>query len=181
LTFGGERVITQTPGGWAFKVRGLRRANGMPIAKVDCSNSPYRGTIYVNWLDRRNGELTAYVTSSKDGGETWSVPVPVKDDRPRNGMEQFDTWMAVDSVDGGVNVIFYERPDQPASTTNLILARSVDGARTFKNYRIDLKPFDFNPEIFIGDYNGIDAYGGLVAAAFEHFPSDRDPAISVAI
>src|SRR5437868_5614266 len=61
LTFGKEKVISQMPGGWDFSVAGLERANGMPITGVDLSNSPNKGTLYVNWIDARNSDPDVFV------------------------------------------------------------------------------------------------------------------------
>jgi hypothetical protein len=68
-TFGKEKVISQMPGGWDFGVAGLKRANGMPVTGVDLSNGPNKGTLYVNWIDARNGDEDVFVMASKDGGE----------------------------------------------------------------------------------------------------------------
>mgnify|MGYP000152932990 CR=1 FL=1 len=48
--------INSQPGGWNYNIPGIYRANGLPITCCDISNSPNRGTIYVNWTDQRNGE-----------------------------------------------------------------------------------------------------------------------------
>jgi hypothetical protein len=34
VTFGRDLFVTDQPGGWAFGVPGLRRANGMPVTAV---------------------------------------------------------------------------------------------------------------------------------------------------
>jgi hypothetical protein len=84
LTFGKDKVIGDMPGGWDFSVEGLSRANGMPVTGVDLSNGPNKGTLYVNWIDARNGDPDVFVMSSKDKGETWSTPVSIAHQaRPR--------------------------------------------------------------------------------------------------
>src|SRR5215203_1304604 len=127
LTFGTDKVIGDIPGGWDFEIEGLGRANGMPVTGVDLSNGPNRGTLYVNWIDARNGDPDVFVMSSKNGGDTWTSPVRVNDDAIKNGKVQFFTWMAVDPVDGSVNVFFYDRRDGQGTQTRLTMARSVDG------------------------------------------------------
>ena len=181
LTFGKDKVIGDIPGGWDFSVDGLGRANGMPVTGVDLSNGPNKGTIYVNWIDARNGDPDVFVMSSKNGGETWSAPLRVNDDPLKNGKVQFFTWMAVDPMDGSVNVVFYDRRDSSGTQTGLTLARSVDGGRTFVNYKIDLPPFNANTQAFFGDYSSISAYDGRVVPAFMHFVNDGNLAISVAL
>ena len=181
LTFGKDQVIGNIPGGWDFDVEGLGRANGMPVTGVDLSNGPNKGTLYVNWIDARNGDPDVFVMSSGNGGQTWSSPVRVNDDAVKNGKVQFFTWMAVDPVDGSINVIFYDRREAAGTGTRLTLARSIDGGRSFVNYKIDLPPFEANSRTFFGDYSSISAYGGRVVPAFMHFVNDGNLAISVAL
>jgi hypothetical protein len=181
LTFGKDKVIASMPGGWDFSVEGLDRANGMPVTGVDLSNGPNKGTLYVNWIDERNGDQDVFVMSSRDGGETWSAPVRVNDDPARNGKAQFFTWMAIDPADGSINVIFYDRRDGTGTQTRLTLARSVDGGKTFVNHKVDLPPFSANPRVFFGDYSSVSAYEGRVVPAFMHFVEDGKLAISVAL
>ena len=71
--------------------------------------------------------------------------------------------MAVDPVDGSVNIAFYDRRDLEGSKTGLTLARSTDGGRTFVNHKIKQEPFECQPKTFFGDYIGVDAFGGRVA------------------
>jgi len=180
-TFGQEKVIGWIYHGWDLEVPGIGRANGMPVTKVDNSNSPYRGTIYVNWVDNRYGDPDVFLKYSRDSGKTWSNVIRVNDDKIRNGKYQFFTWMSVDPVDGSINIIFYDRRDMNGTFTGLTLARSVDGGKTFVNYKIDQIPFECNPKIFFGDYIGIDSYNGEVAADYMYFKNDTSTAINCAI
>jgi len=180
LTFSGDKVIDAMPGGWDFEVDGLGRANGMPVTGVDLSNGPDRGTLYVNWLDARNGDRDVFVMSSRDGGDTWSAPTRVNDDALKNGKAQFFTWMSVDPIDGSINTVFYDRRDTKGTLTKIILARSVDGGKTFVNYPIDLPAFAFDSKVFFGDYTGIAAYNGRVVPMFMHFIEAKRLAVSVA-
>ena len=181
LTFGKDKVIGDMPGGWDFPIEGLGRANGMPVTGVDLSNGPNKGTLYVNWIDARNGDLDVFVMSSRNGGETWSAPVRVNDDPVKNGKVQFFTWMSVDPADGSINVVFYDRRDTPGTQTRLTLARSVDGGRTFVNHKIDQQPFSANTGAFFGDYSSISAYEGRVVPVFMHFKEEGGLAVSVAL
>jgi BNR/Asp-box repeat protein len=181
LTFGKDKVIGNIPGGWDFEIEGLTRANGMPVTGVDLSNGPNKGTLYVNWIDARNGDPDVFVMSSRNGGETWTGPVRVNDDALKNGKPQFFTWMAIDPADGSVNVVFYDRRDGTGTQTRLTLARSIDGGRTFVNHKIDVPPFSANNRAFFGDYSSISAYGGRVVPAFMHFVNAGNLTISVAL
>jgi hypothetical protein len=181
LTFGRDKVICDIPGGWDFSIEGLDRANGMPTTGVDLSYGVNKGTLYVNWIDARNGDPDVFVMSSRDKGATWSKPVRVNDDPLKNGKVQFFTWMAVNPIDGSVNVVFYDRRDTQGAMTGLTLARSVDGGATFVNRKIDLAPFSCNDNVFFGDYSSISAYDGRVVPVFMHFSEARRLAVSVAL
>jgi hypothetical protein len=181
LTFGKDKVISNMPGGWDFSIEGLSRANGMPVTGVDLSNGPNKGTLYVNWIDARNGDPDVFVMSSKDRGDTWSSPVRINDDPLKNGKAQFFTWMSVDPADGSINILFYDRRDGSGTQTRVTLARSVDGGHSFVNHKIDLAPFNANSRVFFGDYGGISAYQGRVVPAFMHFVNEGSLAISVAL
>src|SRR6185369_14042738 len=165
-TFGREKVISEMPGGWDFGVAGLERANGMPVTGVDLSNGPNKGTLYVNWIDARNGDPDVFVMSSSNGGETWTAPVRVNDDALKNGKAQFFTWMAIDPADGSVNIVFYDRRDGKGTQTGLTLARSVDGGKTFVNHKIDVPLFNVNERVFFGDYSSVSAFEGRVVPVF---------------
>jgi hypothetical protein len=180
-TFGKDKTLVEMPGGWDIDIPGIQRANGMPVTKVDTSNSPHRGTIYVNWVDARNGDHDVFLMASRDGGNTWSEPLRINDDKLKNGKEQFFTWMAIDPVDGSVNIVFYDRRDLDGTKTGVTLARSIDGGKTFVNHKLEVEPFECNKGIFFGDYSGIDAYGGRVVPIFTHFIGKRELAVSAAI
>ena len=95
-----NKIICAIPGGWDYGVPGIYRANGLPVTCCDLSSGPYRGTIYINWSDQRNGETDTdiWLVKSVDGGETWTDPIRVNDDPP--GKQQFFTWMTVDQSTG---------------------------------------------------------------------------------
>ncbi len=178
-TFGTDRVIGDMPGGWSQHIEGVSRHNGMPVTGVDHSGGPNRGSLYVNWIDERNEDADVFVKHSRDKGATWSDPVRVNDDPDEEGRDQLFTWMAVDPLDGSVNVVFYDRRDTVGTGTRLTLARSIDGGLTFRNIPLDFPEFECgDPKLFFGDYLGIDAIGGRVATAFMHYDGRTRIAIS---
>ena len=180
-TFGEDRVIARTPGGWDLPVPGVKRHNGLPVTATDLSPGKDRGSIYVTWIDERNRDLDVFVLASRDGGETWEEPVRVNDDPAGNGAAQLFAWTAVDPGDGSVNVVFYDRRGLSGTLTGLTLARSVDGGRTFVNHRIAQEPFPCRDEAFLGDYIGVAAAGGQVVAAWAHVLDDGETALSAAL
>jgi hypothetical protein len=164
--------VAEIAGGWDCAVRGFNRANGMPVTRVDRSNGPHAGRVYVNWTDNRNGpdDQDVWVVCSDDGGESWTAPIRVNDDPP--GAQQFFTWMAVDDVTGFVHIVYYDRRQSAAKYANpavkaswdteVYVASSYDGGATWRNLRVSEKPFRPQEKMFFGDYNNISAYDGRV-------------------
>jgi hypothetical protein len=171
-TFGADRVIGALTAGWDIPVPGVERHNGMPVTGVDLSDGPDRGTLYVNFIDERRGDTDVFVLASRDGGATWADPVRVNDDAA--GAAQMFTWMAVDPADGALNIVFHDRRGLSGTMTGVTLARSVDGGRTFVSHPVPIEPFDCcAASAFVGDYNGVDAYGGRVVAVFPVITAGR--------
>lgn len=150
------------PGGWNMDIPGIMRSNGMPVTVCDLSKGPNRGTIYINWADQRNGEADTDIWTcfSKNGGKSWSAPVRVNDDAP--GKQQFLPWMAIDQATGYLYVVFYDRRDYEDEKTDVYLAVSKDGGKSFQNIKISNEPFLPVKRTFFGDYNNITVYNGIV-------------------
>lgn len=154
--------ISDIPGGWDYGIPGIYRANGLPVTCCDISHGPYRGNIYVNWSDQRNGEedTEIWFVKSTDGGIHWGEKKRVNDDPP--GKQQFLTWMTVDQVTGYIYFVFYDRRSYSDVLTDVYLAVSRDGGETFENMKLSESPFRPNPGIFFGDYTGISAHANVV-------------------
>src|SRR5262249_36770599 len=180
VKFGKNKVLSEIHGGWDFPLKGLGRCNGLPVTCVDVSQGKDRGSVYVTLIDSRNGDPDVLLIASRHGGQTGSQPLRVNDDPKGNGKDQFFTWMAVDPVDGSVNIAFYDRRETEDSKTGVTLARSVDGGRSFVNYKVNQDPFACEPKTFFGDYLGVDAYGGRVVVLYHHFVEAKKCAISSA-
>ncbi len=161
-TFGSDIFVTSQPGGWDFNIPGIQRCNGMPITACDISNSPYKGNIYINWSDQRNGEdnTDIFFIKSTDGGKTWGSVVKVNNDKTTR--HQFFSWMDVDPITGYIYIVFYDRRNTSGTETEVYLARSKDGGATFENFRISENSFDPVATKFFGDYVDIAAYNGTV-------------------
>lgn len=173
VSFGADRVIAENPGGWDIPVPGLTRHNGMPVTAVDRRS----GAVYVAWMDTRDGDTDVRLVRSDDRGDTWSEPIAVT----RDDANQLLMWLAVDPVDGSVNLVYLDRAGLEGTMTGAALARSVDGGRTFVRHPIDQPPFPTSDDVFFGDYTGVDAYGGRVVAVWPHFVSATELAVSAAL
>ena len=148
-------------GGWDYVLAGIYRNNGLPITCCDISNSPYRGTIYVNYTDSAGpSDHDVMVIKSTNGGTNWSSPIRVNDDPA--GKEQFFSWMTIDQVTGYIYIVFYDRRNYTNTQTDVYLATSTNGGATWVNERISSSPFTPVSNIFFGDYNNITAHNGIV-------------------
>ncbi len=154
--------INDMPGGWDYEIPGLQRCNGLPVTQCDTSYSPYRGRIYVNWTDQRNGtdDTDVWLAMSDDGGNTWSDAIRVNNDDA--GHQQFFTWMCVDQVTGYLHFVFYDRREHNNNSTDVYYALSTDGGQTFLNRKISESPFTPSSNTFFGDYTNIMAYDNIV-------------------
>jgi BNR repeat-like domain len=150
-----------------FAIETLDRANGFPQIAID----PKSKRLYVSWTDYRNGDLDIFLSSSADGGKHWTSATRVNNDPIHNGIEQFFQWLAVDPVDGAVNLVFYDRRRDPKNRKQIVaLARSTDGGRSFNNYAWTDEPFEAGG-FFFGDYSGLAAYGGRVYGVWTEQPT----------
>ncbi len=149
-----------------FAVQSFSRTNGFPQIAVARATNVRAGRLYVTWADYRNGDLDVFCSTSVDKGRHWSQPVRVNDDPLHDGADQFSQWMAVDPANGAINVLFYDRRQDPENKKqNVVLARSEDRGRSFRNYAWTAEPFDASGP-FMGDYSAIAAFGGRVYGAW---------------
>lgn len=155
-------VIATQPGGWAFDIDGIGRANGMPVMAVDHSRHANRGNLYVSWSDQRHGEddTDVWVIRSRDHGSTWSDPIRVNTDG--KGKQQFFSWMDLDQSTGAIYWVFYDRRDYVDTSTDVFIAKTNDGGNTISNYKVSKSPFIPTAGVFFGDYNDISAVKGHV-------------------
>ncbi|MBI3194257.1 MAG: exo-alpha-sialidase, partial [Ignavibacteriae bacterium] len=162
VTWGTDTYVTSQPGGWDYAVPGIYRANGLPVTACDISNSPYRGNIYVQWTDQRNGtgNTDAFIIKSTDGGTTWGTVVRVNDDSSLR--HQFFSWMTIDQTTGNIYVCFYDRRNTTGNATDFFVAKSTDGGETFTNVKVSDTSFTPSSGIFFGDYSCIAAHNGKV-------------------
>jgi hypothetical protein len=158
VTWGNDIFVTTQPGGWDFNVEGIYRCNGMPVTACDISSSLYRGTIYVQWSDQRNGigNTDIFIIKSTDQGATWGAAKRVNDDSTIR--EQFFSWMTIDQITGYLYVVFYDRRARSGNYTDVYVAKSTDGGETFSNFKVSETSFNPTSNIFFGDYINIAAH-----------------------
>jgi hypothetical protein len=159
-----ERFLEFMPEGWDIKVPGFYRANGLPFLVSDMSNGPNKGTLYLNWSDQRNGNdnTDVWLMKSIDGGDSWSKPIKVNQDKNRS--HQFFTNIAIDQTNGNLHFIYYDRSKYKSKDlqTDVVWCMSNDGGNTFQQQTISEKSFIPTETEFFGDYLGIAAYDNRI-------------------
>jgi hypothetical protein len=157
-----EKKISDINGGWTYSISGIYRANGLPFTACDTSQSKYRGTIYVNWSDQKNGvdNTDIWLLKSTDGGITWSERKRVNDDNSNH--QQFFTSMTVDQKTGFLWFVFYDRRNSTGDSTDVYMAVSKDGGETFRNFKVSEQAFSPHSTTFFGDYTHISAQNNVV-------------------
>jgi hypothetical protein len=122
------------------------------------------GQLYIVWSDKATGDPDILLSTSTDGGATWSAPRRVNDDPARTGALQFQPAIAV-APNGVVSVSFFDTRIDPSHVRiDVFLAQSVNHAASFQpNVRVTLvswdpavgAPVDSAGSQFIGDYQGL--------------------------
>lgn len=158
-----DQVIGKQVGGWNMEIPGVGRCNGMPVLMIDNSSGKYAGSLYVLFADQRNGaeDTDIFLINSRDNGKTWSQPFRVNKDGA--GKQQFFPWLAVDQTTGYLYAVYYDRRAHSDMQTDVYLAYSKDGGKTFTERKISESPFVTSGKGFFGDYNNISASNGVIA------------------
>ncbi|RLG09890.1 hypothetical protein DRN73_09150 [Candidatus Pacearchaeota archaeon] len=126
--------------------------------------SPYRGNLYVVYIDSSGSSLMdVYFTKSTNGGLTWSSPIRLNDDPYNNPVDQFHPWIDVDQ-NGTITVVFYDRRNDPSGNLlmDVYITKSTDGGQTWTpNERVTSVSSDPSAKGgLIGEYIGLDVYYG---------------------
>ena len=100
------------------------------------------GRLYVAWADARHGDEDVLLRRSADGGRSWSRPVRVNDNPAGDGTTQYLPKVDV-APDGRIDVLFLDRRrDALDVMTDVTLASSHDGGRSFADVRLSSHSFD---------------------------------------
>jgi hypothetical protein len=154
-----------------------------PSCDADVSSGAYRGTLYCSWW---NGTLSSggdvFVSRSTDDGATWTRPLRVNDVAAG---DQYYQWLAVDPVTGSVDMSWYDtRLDASRQSVNVYFAFSGNGGASFSpNVRVSTASSNEESGTNInfgnqyGDYEGIDAYGGVAHPVWTDHRSTLAPAL----
>lgn len=145
------------------------RVSDIPAIGVDNSGGTRNGQLYVVEYNWTGAYMQVLVTSSTNGGNTWSTPVPVAPSGDTH--DQFFPWLNVDGK-GHVGVTWLDRRNDSKNINYEAFGTwSTDGGASFrKNIQIANQPSDpFNDGFgsgFMGDYSGNAWFGKDLFAAW---------------
>lgn len=145
------------------------RVSNIPAVGVDNSGGARNGQLYVVEYNWTGTYLQVQVTTSTDGGNTWSTPVPVAPASDKH--DQFFPWLSV-AANGNVGVTWLDRRNDANNVNYEAFATwSTDGGASFKtNVQIaDTASNPFNDGFgsgFMGDYSGNSWFGKKLFASW---------------
>jgi hypothetical protein len=131
---------------------------------------PSTGALYFAFSDNRNGthdvdepvtNTDVFVTSSMDGGATWTTPTQVD----TNTGDEWFPWIDINPLTGTLGIVYHTRNDLDPDLYNTAVAVGLPGA--FSVMQVSSKPSDptrsfffrageppcFFCSTFMGDYN----------------------------
>ena len=167
VTFGPDKTISSlTTSAWTF-INGDIAIYPYPTLDADITDGPYRGYLYVAYVDHNGSDMDIFFRRSTDGGDTWGEELRLNDDQVGNGCDQFHPWLTVDNY-GTINVVFYDRRNDPSNLLmDVYFTQSRDGGESFlPNQRITTVSSDpgaGQPKAgLLGEYVGVTAQDGRV-------------------
>lgn len=167
-------AVTLTTGGCACGYEGTlpnthEGVRNTPVIGIDNSTGPNAGSLYVAMYNWTGTYMQVQVVRSKDGGTTWSKPVPVAPSTATH--DQFFPWLSV-SATGVVGVSWLDRRNDPANLSyQAFAAVSTNGGATFgTNWQLTSAFSNPNNDgsggTYMGDYTGNTWVGSTLYAAW---------------
>ena len=145
------------------------RVSDIPSIGIDNTGGLRNGRLYVTDYSWTGSYMQVRVTSSLDGGATWSAPVAVAPSSDTH--DQFFPWLNVDGK-GKVGVTWLDRRDDSSNLKYEAFGTwSADGAQTFHT-NVLLADTPSNPLNdgfgggFMGDYSGNSWFGSKLFASW---------------
>ena len=174
--------FTAGPGNFGFP--GTPPALSFGLAHPRLTIDPSNGTLHLAYQDNRFAVLAGAsqdaadqdisFVKSADGGQTWTTPVRVNDDRVNNGIAQQVPRVEM-APNGRIDVMWFDRRNNPiagtppgpiaslATLADIYYAYSVDGGQTFSaNRRVTDR--HLNQGVGLVSVGGYTWYGPVMAA-----------------
>jgi hypothetical protein len=133
------------------------RVSNIPAIGSDNSTGINAGHLYVVTYNYTGAFLKVQVTTSTNGGTTWSKPVAVAPSTDTH--DQFFPWLSV-SAKGVVGVTWMDRRNDPANLSYEEFGATASGGTGFSTHNVQLASVASNPNNdgfssgFMGDYTG---------------------------
>jgi hypothetical protein len=137
---------------------------------VGSASDPTGKIVAITWASQMTGgegDDDVWVLYSKDGGDTWSKPIRVNDNKTKS--RQFESWVAVDDY-GRVHVAWTDFRDGGQNET--WYARSADPTMGFEPNVQVTDGHGSGSTDFLGDYKGIAVQGSDVLVVWEDTRKD---------
>jgi hypothetical protein len=171
------RVISDIRGIRSTGVNKTMRNNSFPSMACDISNGEFSGNIYIVWSNvgvpgiNSGSDVDVYISRSEDLGVTWSEAIKVNQDPSGMGSKHYFPWITCDPVNGMLSVVFYDDRNVGGAQCEVYCANSSDGGETWEDFKVSDVAFTPGPipglaDGYMGDYLGINAYGGWVYPAW---------------
>ena len=106
----------------------LDKVQGVGNSAIDLSSGPFRGRMYVVFVDNAGDRHNIRVIHSSDDGKTWSKPVTVNDNT--TPAEDANPTIAVNNR-GVVGLTWNDRRNHKDECYDLYFSASLDGGETF--------------------------------------------------
>jgi len=154
ITWHKDRIIGSQTAGWNFTIEGIYRANGLPVFFRDKKEN-----FYVVYGDKPKS-ATINIIVSQNKGQTWSNPYTL----PNNERDQF--LPAADFMDSREQIVllYYDRSRTQGTKTEVSMAFFTPDGNLLHTETLTSMPFQPVPQIFFGDYIGLDIYRNRIAA-----------------
>ncbi|MEZ5046429.1 MAG: sialidase family protein [Chitinophagaceae bacterium] len=152
-TWGKDKIIMDIPKGWDLDVPDFLRTNGLPFLSSDA-----KGSLYICTAFEENGYNKVYVSTSEDGGHTWSVAKALQSDDKTHYMMPH---AYLDYTTGNYFVLYHEVKN---NKVNILLSYKLASSKSFKTIQVNEKTFNAPGKgVFFGDYINVCAVGNAVS------------------
>lgn len=134
------RSLTRNLNKTSVPAQPTRGIDNAPVLAVDSSRGPFRGRVYVTFVDgfgapTPTSDTDVYLVWSDNQG-AWGSWTTIAAGDPGNveggASTDFLPWVTVDKASGSVNLVYYTTDGAPSNAeVNVRLASSIDGGATF--------------------------------------------------
>lgn len=129
-TFSGPYLVAeQRSYGHTREWQSLKGLTGGGGLAVDTSNSSHKGRLYLAFLDVAEERFQIVMTTSSDGGKTWSKPLRVNDNKTASNQSNVGVRV---NAQGIVGIAWNDRRDDPSDNCfRPYFTASSDGGQSF--------------------------------------------------